>query len=150
MNTFYNTKRVLSEEDIIQIETKYHFVMPLKIKKHYLKYNGGYPERCVFKVHNDDIQYVVDWFYSIGCEEGNTIESILPLLRDDGVFPQWLIPLADEEGGNLFAYSIRKGEEGAIYYYSHEFDYGENPEDHIILLAPNIDVFLDSLTFEEE
>lgn len=33
MNTFYNTKRVLSEEDIIQIETKYHFVMPPKIKK---------------------------------------------------------------------------------------------------------------------
>ena len=47
MNTFYNTKRVLSEEDIIQFETKYHFVMPPKIKKHYLKYNGGYPERCV-------------------------------------------------------------------------------------------------------
>ena len=32
MNTFYNTKRVLSEEDIIQFETKYHFVIPPKIK----------------------------------------------------------------------------------------------------------------------
>ena len=45
---------------------------------------------------------------------------------------------------------IREGEEGAIYYYSHDFDYGENPEEHVTKLADNIEVFLESLLPEEE
>lgn len=40
-----------------------------------------------------------------------TIEKTLPLLRDEKIFPIWLVPLANDEGGNLFAYSIRNGEE---------------------------------------
>lgn len=57
------------------------------------------------------------------------------------IFPIWLVPLANDEGGNLFAYSIRNGEEGAIYYYSHEFEYGENPEKYIKYLSKDIDAF---------
>ena len=65
-------------------------------------------------------------------------------------FTPAIVPLANDEGGNLFAYSIRNGEEGAIYYYSHEFEYGENPEKYIKYLSKDIDAFLNSLDFEEE
>ena len=71
-------------------------------------------------------------------------------ITDEKIFPIWLVPLANDEGGNLFAYSIRNGEEGAIYYYSHEFEYGENPEKYIKYLSKDIDAFLNSLDFEEE
>lgn len=35
----------------------------------------------------------------------------------------WLVPLADEAGGDLYCYSLRENEIGAIYYWSHEFEY---------------------------
>ena len=123
--------------------------MPYKIKEHYIKYNGGYPERNVFCIKGDDTKYIIDYFYSIGCSEGNMLEKVLPLLRDSNVFPEWLVPLADEEGGDIFAYSIKKEDEGAIYYYSHEFEYGENPENYIKFLAKDIEIFLESLDYED-
>ena len=60
------------------------------------------------------------------------------------------MPLADELGGDIFAYSLRASEEGTIYYYSHEFEYGENPEKYVTFLAQDIDTFLDSLTPDDE
>ena len=53
-------------------------------------------------------------------------------------------------GGDIFAYSIRAGEEGSIYYYSHEFDYGENPEKYVTFLSKDIDTFLESLIPDDD
>ena len=71
------------------------------------------------------------------------------ILKDENVFPQWLIPLADDEGGNLFCYSLKKNDEGAIYYYNHEFDYGDNPENHITLISTSIIEFITEMCEEE-
>lgn len=148
-NDFLNTKRKLSDEDIKNFEKNNNIAIPLKIRRHYLKYNGGYPERNVFCTEDGRV-YSVNYFYSLGCGEGLAIEKVLTLLRDEKVFPIWLVPLANDEGGNIFAYSIRKEDEGAIYYYSHEFEYGENPEKYIKFISQDIDIFLNSLEFEEE
>lgn len=149
-NNFINTKRSLTNDDLKQFESKFNVVMPEKIKRHYLKYNGGYPERNIFKLDGNEREYAVNYFFSIGCEGGKTIEKIWPIIRDDTVFPSWLVPLADEMGGDIFAYSIRAGEEGSIYYYSHEFDYGENPEKYVTFLSKDIDTFLESLIPDDD
>lgn len=149
-NVFYSVKRALTDEDLRKFENENNIVMPVKIREHYLRFNGGYPERNVFCSMEDERQYIINYFFSIGCGEGLAIEKTLPLLRDEKIFPTWLVPLANDEGGNLFAYSIRNGEEGAIYYYVHEFDYGEKPEKYIKYLSKDIDTFLNSLNFEEE
>lgn len=47
-NNFFGVKRALTDGDLKQFETEYNIAMPLKIREHYLKYNGGYPERNVF------------------------------------------------------------------------------------------------------
>lgn len=99
MNSFINVKRLLTQSDITKFERDYGISMPYKIKEHYIKYNGGYPERNVFCIKGDDTKYIIDYFYSIGCSEGNMLEKVLPLLRDSNVFPEWLVPLADEGGG---------------------------------------------------
>ena len=74
-NDFINTKRSLTNDDLKQFESKFNVVMPDKIKKHYLKYNGGYPERNIFKLDGNDREYAVNYFFSIGCEGGKTIEK---------------------------------------------------------------------------
>lgn len=149
-NKFLNTKRSLTNDDLKQFESKFNVVMPEKIKKHYLKFNGGYPERSIFHLGGRDREYAVNYFFSIGCEGGKTIEKTLSIIRDDSVFPSWLVPLADEMGGDIFAYSTRAGEEGAIYYYSHEFSYGENPEKYVTFLAKDIDTFLEALISDDD
>lgn len=149
-NNFINTKRSLTNDDLKQFESKFNVVMPEKIKRHYLKYNGGYPERSIFHLEGSDREYAVNYFFSIGCNEGMTIEETWPIIRDDTVFPSWLVPLADEMGGDIFAYSTRADEEGAIYYYSHEFDYGENPEKYVTFLSKDIDTFLESLIPDDD
>ena len=149
-NKFINTKRSLTDDDLEQFESKFNVVMPKKIKKHYLKFNGGYPERSIFHLAGSDREYAVNYFFSIGCEGGKTIEKTWSIIRDERGFPSWLVPLADELGGDIFAYSLRASEEGAIYYYSHEFEYGENPEKYVTFLAQDIDTFLDSLTPDDE
>lgn len=150
MNSFIDVERALTEDDLRKFERAFNIQMPQSIKQHYLKYNGGYPERTVFYSEEDDIEYTVNYFFSIGGNDGMKVEETMSLLSDEKVFPKWLVPLADDAGGDLFAYSIREGEEGAIYYYSHDFDYGENPEEHVTKLADNIEVFLESLLPEEE
>lgn len=149
-NLFVNVKKRLTSDDLREFETENNVIMPLKIREHYLRFNGGYPERNVFYSKKDERKYIINYFFSIACGEGLNIEKILPLLRDEKIFPAWLVPLANDEGGNLFAYSLRKGEEGAIYYYSHEFEYGENPEKSIKFLSKDIDTFLNCLDFEED
>ena len=149
-NKFLNTKRSLTNDDLKQFESKFNVVMPEKIKKHYLKFNGGYPERSIFHLGGRDREYAVNYFFSIGCEGRKTIEKTLSIIRDDSVFPSWLVPLADEMGGDIFAYSTRAGEEGAIYYYSHEFSYGENPEKYVTFLAKDIDTFLEALISDDD
>lgn len=149
-NKFINTKRSLTNDDLKQFESNFNVKIPEKIKNHYLKFNGGYPERSIFHLNGCDREYAVNYFFSIGCESGKTLEKTLSIIRDDSIFPSWLIPLADEMGGDIFAYSLRAGEEGAIYYYSHDFEYGKNPEEYVTFLAEDIDSFLEALTPDED
>lgn len=50
-----------------------------------------------------------------------------------------------EAVGNLFCFSVREADCGAIYYYNHEFEYGENPEEYVTFLAESITTFINSL-----
>ena len=150
MNKLIDVEKALTEDDLKLFEKNFDVIIPQSIKNHYLKYNGGYPENTVFYSADDDREYVINYFFSIGGYGGKKIEKTLTLLRDENVFPNWLIPFADDIGGDIFAYSLRNGEEGSIYYYSHEFDYGENPEEHVTKLADNIEAFLEVLLSEEE
>ena len=52
--------------------------------------------------------------------------------------------------GNLFCFSVRESDFGAIYYYDHEFEYGEDPEEHVTCLAESITVFINSMTEDED
>ena len=94
-NKFINTKRSLTDDDLEQFESKFNVVMPKKIKKHYLKFNGGYPERSIFHLAGSDREYAVNYFFSIGCEGGKKIEKTWSIIRDERVFPSWLVPLAE-------------------------------------------------------
>lgn len=138
------------KEDLDRIEQKFHVKIPADVREHCLAYNGGYPEKPIFTDENGN-EYSVDLFIPVRDGKKRSMEKTLELLRaDDGVIPEWLIPFAEEDGGNLFCFSVRESDLGAIYYYDHEFEYGEDPEEHITWLAESITAFISALTENED
>lgn len=96
------------KEDLDRIEQKFHVKIPAEVREHCLAYNGGYPEKPVFTDKNGD-EYSVDLFIPVRDGRKRPMEETLRLLRaDDGVIPDWLIPFAEEDGGNLFLLQCKK------------------------------------------
>lgn len=128
-NNFNNTERQISNNDLMIIEAMYKFTFPKDIREHYLTYNGGEPEKYVLR--NGEDEYIVNGFIPIkyNLAKGATnLEFVLEILRKDNILPEWLIPFADDSGGNFYCFSIRKSDEGSIYYWSHEVvDKSEKP-----------------------
>ena len=149
-NPILYTNGNAKKEDLDRIEQKYHVKIPSEIREHCLAYNGGYPEKPVFTDKNGN-EYSVDLFIPVRDGKKRPMEKTLELLRaDDDVIPDWLIPFAEEDGGNLFCFSVRESDFGAIYYYDHEFEYGEDPEEHITWLSESITAFINALTENED
>ena len=144
---FINCDKKISTTEIESVENKYNFKYPEEIKKHYLKCNGGYPNKELYEY--DGEEYKINYFLSIG-NKVNSFEKIYELLRSDDVFPSWLIPFADDEGGNFFAFSVLEKDYGSIYYYSHEFELGEDPALYVKKISDNFSSFLSNLKMEEE
>ena len=69
-NVFYSVKRALTDEDLREFENENNIVMPLKIREHYLRFNGGYPERNVFCSMEDERQYIINHFFQSDVEKG--------------------------------------------------------------------------------
>jgi cell wall assembly regulator SMI1 len=66
-----------------------------------------------------------------------------------GRVPPWLLPIAQDEYGNLFAISLRSQDNGSVWYWDHEEEAneGEPPSnDNIQYKAPDWPTFLDQLT----
>lgn len=62
--------------------------------------------------------------------------------------PPWLLPVANDDCGNLFAVSLREEDLGSVWFWDHEeeADEGEPPsEDNIELKASDWPTFLDTL-----
>jgi hypothetical protein len=149
-NKIIGTKEKIVEDDLYKLQMKYNFKFPSFIREHYLLYNGGYPEKSLF-VGGDNQEYVVDYFIPIKNDHGRNLFEVLYLLIDEKIIPNWLIPFADEPGGNLFCFNISEKDNGAIYYYNHEFEYGDNPENHIVYLAESLPNFINALVeYEDE
>lgn len=138
------------EEDLNRIEQKFHVKIPSEVREHCLAYNSEYPQKSVFTDKNGN-EYSVDLFIPVRDGKKRPMEKTLELLRaDNDVIPDWLIPFTEEGGGNLFCCSVRESDLGAIYYYDHEFEYGEDPQEHITYLAGSITAFINALTENEE
>ncbi|PSL55850.1 SMI1/KNR4 family protein SUKH-1 [Saccharothrix carnea] len=65
-----------------------------------------------------------------------------------GRVPEWLLPVANDEYGNLFCVSLRDSDMGAVWFWDHEeeADEGEPPaEDNLTFKAETWPGFLASL-----
>jgi hypothetical protein len=91
---------------------------------------------------------VVDEIFGLGPDtpEWASMWKNLELYADR--LPTWLLPVASDAAGNLFAISLRNQDRGSVWFWDHEreADEEETPtEENIELRAGDWQSFLDSL-----
>lgn len=135
-------------EDLVAIEKEYNFKFPEDLKDFYLKYNAGKLEKKVVRLQVDDwsSSTLFGEFYSI--KKGTfTLEEALKMnyLDDWRTQWRWLIPFANDAGGEDFCFSIRDADYGCIYYLESDNLDEENPENSVIKVGENFTDFINSM-----
>ena len=148
-NKFVQTEKPIKLEDIEEIEIKYGFSFPKDFKTLYMKYNGGSPEKYLYRL--EDIVLVVSEFLPVkyGTDKEQLEYYYKDLVLDEKILPNYLVPFAIDPGGDFFCFSIRKEEDyGSIYIWRHE-EY-ENPDAALLYVCCSLEEFIDGLKEEQE
>jgi cell wall assembly regulator SMI1 len=144
-NRFQHTGRPLTSEDLDTVEKELGIQLPETLRSHYLRYNGGIPERKVstapgylgFEVHEfDTMRYPQSATDAV-------FEEHYRMLVGRGLLPSTFIPFAINGGGDPFCISTV---DGGIYF--HPMDYDESRGPRFIRLADSLEEFVEGLLDE--
>jgi hypothetical protein len=88
---------------------------------------------------------VLHSFLAVGPqEEFGSFEDIIEyLMFEQDVIPKYLIPFADDEGGNFYCMSTKEETYGKIYIFYPEFC--DDLDEAIVYIAPSLDVFINNM-----
>lgn len=144
---FVETSKKLSYNDINEVETKLNIVLPKQLVRHYMKYNGGIPEKSFLYSYISDIETSVHTFLPIKYEDevGYTLEDMYVHFTSKNIFPKKYLPFACDAGGNLFCIDMENEKIVIIW-----LDVGEVNENMIPVLSNSFDEFLNCLEVDED
>ena len=126
-NKFLNSKSAITAADLDHLESIIGKKLPLPFRIHYLKYNGGTPERTYWQSEDFEGPVEVSVFKSIVDSE-STVLSTYQLMLKKKVLPPHLLPFANDWGGNFFCLNL---DTGAISYFTIDaFDSDRSPEEN--------------------
>lgn len=129
-----------SPEQIDQLERRIGTSLPADYRQYLAEQNGGRLE------NNNEAAKTV---FGLGDELPDYTNMADMLDTYAGRVPAWLLPVAQDEYGNLFAVSLRPEDNGSLWFWDHEeeADEGEPPaEDNIQRKADSWSQFLNQLT----
>ena len=144
---FLETSEQLQAADIKTVEATFNIRLPIDFTKHYLEFNGGYPEKADFTWQNNQGTTRINCFFSIKHEGFNSLESTYQqLVIDEEYLPIGIVPFAADDGGNFFCISARKGDYDCVYYCNNDhYEMRENEGDYLELLTSSFNGFLSNL-----
>lgn len=139
MAVAYRRKQPPASPDLIdRLEQRIGRPLPASYRDYLLKQDGG---------RLTDNQEAVDTVFGLGeVPDWASMWEKLDVLKDR--VPAWLLPVADDTYGNLFAVSLREQDLGTVWFWDHEEEAGEGEppsEDNIELKARDWQAFLDGL-----
>jgi cell wall assembly regulator SMI1 len=139
MAVAYRQQQPPASPDLIErLEQRIGRPLPTSYRDYLLRQDGGR------LADNDE---AVDTVFGLGdVPDWASIWDKLDVLKDR--VPAWLLPVADDAYGNLFAISLRDEDSGTVWFWDHEeeADEGEPPsENNIEIKARDWQTFLDGL-----
>jgi len=143
MAIFVKTEQPVTNTDLDEVQRKFGFSFPVEFRDHYLKQNGGRPRNSLYE--KDDTVFVVSAFFPI--KYGNCLfEDVVRDLKEQEAFPKYLVPFADDPGGDHYCFSVREKDAGSIWIF--RWDYYDDPKRAVEFLAPSLNEFIESMAGE--
>ena len=144
---FIETSKAINYTDIREIEQKINVVLPKQLVNHYMKYNGGIPQKKFLYSSISDIETAVHTFLPMKYKDsvGYTLEEMYLHFVSKNVMPRKYLPFACDAGSNLFCINMETEEIVIVW-----LDLGEINEDMIPVLCNSFDEFIDSLEIDED
>lgn len=142
---FEQVGKQISIQDINQMETMLKCKLPESFIKHYLKYNGGYPEKSYFYSEESDIETMIQFFspikYAPEGDENNTIEKSYILFK--GMYERMkdYLPIASDYGANQICLNLKDFKIYMVY-----MDYEDVIDRSIKCLADTFEEFIEGLS----
>ncbi|WP_369940603.1 SMI1/KNR4 family protein [Xanthomonas medicagonis] len=124
-NMLSDGEAAITPADLDHLESVIGRKLPTPFREHYLKYNGGMPERAYWVGEDEYEPIEVATFKPIAhCDY--TLLSTYRLMLQKQVLPARLLPFANDCGGNLFCLDL---DTGAVSYFTTDtFDSELSPE----------------------
>jgi cell wall assembly regulator SMI1 len=136
---FSETQAPASEESIQRLEQRIGQPLPPAYREFLRQHDGG-----PLELNNRAVNEI----FGLGDEVPDFASMWNALDRYRDRVPQWLLPVANDSFGNLFALSLRAEDNGSVWFWDHEKEADEDEpptEDNIRRVAPDWPTFLDSL-----
>lgn len=159
MLEFHDCEKNIFEQEIREVENKLEVFFPADFKSHYLKWNGGTPNKPIFENPNIDYDYIeirdfiaLKYVRDFGDDPDFTLEGRAVNEWEKMEVPPDLIPYAFDWGGN---YICLHKSSGRIYYYvrdvwSDNISTEANFAKNTILIADSFTEFLSYLHTDPE
>ena len=116
---FTQVGRPLTVQDLAALEQLVG-ELPEELRQHYLRYNGGVPEKSCF-TDDADAENEIDNFLTVGHRQ-YTDEVLLEdyyraVVLDRQEFPTGYVPFARNGGDDLY---VMSRDDGSIYFWAHD------------------------------
>lgn len=143
-NEFTNAQSGISESELKDLESLTGHQLPLDFKEHYLIFNGGEPERCLYVF--EGVPIVVQEFFPIAYgDQGNTIEShFRELVLEEKLIPGSLLPFGRDPSGDFYCLDMDSGKVTVF-----RAEYLPNLSNCITEVAKSMSEFLNGLVDDE-
>jgi SMI1-KNR4 cell-wall len=148
MINFGGTSPPLTDFDLNEVERRFGFIFPSAFRRHYLKQNGGHPDKRYFvdengtRILHDFLPIKASAIATLGTLETN----VQRLKVERHLIPPHLVPFANDPFGNFYCFSVGEQDYGAIYWLKMEGKRKPGGD----FLSPSLDDFLAALKTEEE
>jgi len=147
-NITNDSKSLPSIEYIKSLEKEWGITIPVELLDFFIKINGGAPELNTYKNENNET-YILHEFLYVGSreKEGSFEDVVKYLIIEMEVMPKYLIPFANDEGGDFYCISTKKESYGKVYFFWSEFC--DDLDRAIEYVAPSFGDFLNKMQEQE-
>lgn len=155
MPVISDTGKKLVKSDIESVERVLSCKLPDGYIKFISQFNGGHPEPCGFSIPIKNgllDESCIHYFYGVG-DSVKHDDILMVARRYYERMPNNLLPIADDPIGNQICIALNGDEEGAIYFWNHDFEHAPSTYSNTTKLATSLDEFLLSfydLKYESE
>ena len=144
---FSKTQKTITREEIDEIEKSLGITLPQELLEHYLKYNGGVPEKPCFYSEESDVEIEIQSFSPLkySNDDLRTLEEKYVLFKEKSDLMTRYLPFANDYGANRICIGLENGKIYVVY-----MDLGEITDDSVVLLADSFNEFIDGLEEPED